>query len=84
MEKVNSIEDAKVVSEKVITLTDKQKQIVANILQTKGALEAEYKKTQEREAEVLVTLFESNSISGDDVTAVNFKDGNIVITLKGE
>ena len=77
------ITDAEVVStEKVITLTDKQKQIVANIIQTKADLEVEYKKIQEREGEVIITLFESNSVDAEKVTAVNYKDGSLVLTIK--
>lgn len=77
------IEDAKVVSnEHVVVLTEKQKQIVANVLQTKAAIEAEYKKTVERETEIIVMLLEAKGISAEDIAGVSFKDGNLVATLK--
>ena len=73
------IEDAVVVETSTpatVTLTDAQVQVVQNILSQKAYLEAEYKKLEGHQNDVILTIAESKGIkiSGQ----VEFKDKSLI------
>lgn len=62
-----------------LKLTEKQVQIVSNILQEKAFIEESYKRVSQREAEVLVSILESHGI--ENVQGIKFDKQSLLIPV---